>query len=122
MLILVPTQVLNLTYRVQRESNQLKQIEGSGAWPIGKKWNLYSRVVYSLDDDKLLDRFAGFEYASCCFRVRFVGRRFLNAPNGSQETGVYVQLELTGLASVGSAADALLIEAIPGYRPSQLTH
>ena len=117
-----PTQVLNLTYRVQRESNQLKQIEGSGAWPIGKKWNLYSRVVYSLDDDKLLDRFAGFEYASCCFRVRFVGRRFLNAPNGSQETGVYVQLELTGLASVGSAADALLIEAIPGYRPSQLTH
>jgi LPS-assembly protein len=117
-----PTQVLNLTYRVQRQANQLKQIEGSGAWPLGRKWNLYSRVVYSLDDNKMLDRFAGFEYGACCFRVRFVGRRFLNAPNGSQETGVYVQLELTGLASVGSAADALLIEAIPGYRPAQVTH
>jgi LPS-assembly protein len=117
-----PTQVLNLTYRVQRQANQLKQIEGSAAWPIGRNWNLYSRIVYSLDDDKLLDRFAGFEYGSCCFRVRFVGRRFLNAPNGSQETGVYVQLELTGLASVGSAADALLMEAIPGYRPAQVTH
>jgi LPS-assembly protein len=117
-----PMQVLNLTYRVQREGNQLKQIEGSAAWPVARNWNLYSRIVYSLDDDKMLDRFAGFEYGSCCFKLRLVGRRFLNAPNGSQETGVYVQLELTGLASVGSAADALLMEAIPGYRPPQLTH
>jgi LPS-assembly protein len=115
-----PEQVLNLTYRLQRD--RLKQFEGSGAWPIGRNWNLYSRVVYSLLDEKMLDRFAGFEYGACCWRVRLVGRRFLSAPNGKQDTGVYLQLELTGLASVGSAADALLTEAIPGYKPSQSTH
>ena len=114
-----PEQVLNLTYRLQRD--RLKQFEGSGAWPIGRNWNVYSRVVYSLLDEKMLDRFAGFEYSACCWRVRLVGRRFLSAPNGKQDTGVYVQLELTGLASVGSAADALLTEAISGYRPSQVT-
>jgi LPS-assembly protein len=115
-----PEQVLNLTYRLQRD--RLKQVESSGSWPIGRKWNLYGRVVYSLLDQKALDRFAGFEYGSCCFKVRLVGRRFLSTRTGQQDTGVFVQLELTGLASVGSAADALLIEAIPGYKPSQVTH
>jgi len=115
-----PEQVLNLTYRMQRD--QIKQIEASGAWPIGHKWNVYSRFVYSLLDEKMLDQFAGFEYGACCWRLRLVGRRFLSNPTGQQSTGVYIQLELTGLASVGSAADALLSEAIPGYKPPLLIH
>lgn len=115
-----PEQVLNLTYRMQRD--RLKQLEGSGAWPIGAHWSLYGRAVYSLLDQKMLDRFAGFEYGACCWKIRLVGRRYLNTPTGNQETGVYVQLELTGLASVGSAADALLTEAIPGFKPQQLQH
>jgi LPS-assembly protein len=73
-------------------------------------------------DEKMLDRFAGFEYGACCWKIRLVGRRYLNSPTGNQETGVYVQLELTGLASVGSAADALLTEAIPGFKPTQVPH
>jgi LPS-assembly protein len=133
-----PNQVLNLTYRQQREPagqpclvlpgqvtpscDRLKQVESSGTWPIGGQWNLYGRVVYSLLDQKALDRFAGFEYSACCWRVRLVGRRFLSTRTGQQDTGVFVQLELAGLASVGSAADALLSEAIPGYKPSQVTH
>jgi LPS-assembly protein len=115
-----PEQVLNLTYRMQRD--QIKQIEASGAWPISRKWNLYSRFVYSLLDEKMLDQFAGFEYGACCWRLRLVGRRYLSNPLGQQSTGVYIQLELTGLASVGSAADALLTEAIPGYKPPQVIH
>jgi LPS-assembly protein len=115
-----PEQVLNLTYRMQRD--RLKQVESSGAWPIGQHWSLYGRAVYSLLDQKMLDRFAGFEYGACCWKIRLVGRRYLNSPTGNQETGVYVQLELTGLASVGSAADALLTETIPGFKPPQVPH
>jgi LPS-assembly protein len=115
-----PEQVLNLTYRMQRDT--IRQVESSGAWPIGNKWSLYGRVVYSMLDEKMLDRFAGFEYGACCWKIRLVGRRYLNSPTGNQETGVYVQLELTGLASVGSAADALLTEAIPGFKPTQVPH
>jgi LPS-assembly protein len=132
-----PEEVLNFTYRQQREPtgscpilageavpncDRLEQVETSGTWPIGRQWNLYGRLVYSLLDQRALDRFAGFEYGACCWRLRLVGRRFLSTRTGQQDTGVFVQLELAGLASVGSAADALLTEAIPGYKPSQVTH
>ena len=33
--------VLNLSYRTQRD--RLEQTEVSGAWPIGKRWNVYAR-------------------------------------------------------------------------------
>jgi LPS-assembly protein len=121
-----PNEVLNFTYRLQRD--RLKQVETSGTWPIGKQWSIYGRVVYSLLDQTALDRFAGFEYAACCWKVRLVARRFLSThplpgeTTGQQDTGIFLQLELAGLASVGSAADALLTEAIPGYKPSQVTH
>jgi LPS-assembly protein len=110
-------QVVNLGYRFQRDL--LNQYELSGAWPIGKKWNAYARYVYSLLDDKPIERLAGFEYASCCWRVRFLGRKFVSTRTstgtGKEDTGFYLQLELTGLASVGSAADAFLTGAIRGY-------
>jgi hypothetical protein len=40
----------------------------------------------------------------------------VNNHDGSQSTGIWLQLELTGLASVGSASDAFLTEEIRGYR------
>ena len=70
-----------------------------------------------------LERFAGFEYRACCWRVRLGARRFVSShdPNAGQDTGVWLQLELTGLASVGSASDAFLTEAIRGYSPAEAT-
>jgi len=53
--------------------------------------------------------------------VRMLARRYVSArpigssSTGQQDTGIYLQLELTGLASVGSAADTFLTEAIRGY-------
>ena len=106
-------QVVNVGYRFQRD--RLDQYEVSSAWPIGQKWNAFARYVYSMRDDKALERFAGVEYQSCCWRMRLVGRKFVSSRTGEQDMGVYLQLELTGLASVGSAADAFLAGAIRGY-------
>ena len=104
---------LNLAYRFQRD--RLEQGEASGAWPISKRWNAYGRYVYDLRERTTLERFAGFEYKSCCWRLRLVGRRFVSSRTGERDTGIYLQLELNGLASVGSSADAFLEEAIRGY-------
>jgi hypothetical protein len=41
------------------------------------------------------------------------------ARTGPQDTGIWLQLELTGLASVGSASDVSLAQEIPGYTPAQ---
>lgn len=106
-------QVVNLAYRFQRD--RLEQAEVSAAWPLGRRWSAFGRFVYSLRDSTALERFAGFEYRSCCWRLRLVGRRFVSSRTGEQDTGVYLQLELTGLASVGSGADAFLEGAIRGY-------
>ncbi len=127
--------VLNLAYRYERFvlvqqlvqgvaqpfQQGFDQVEFSGAWPIRRQWNVFTRDVYSLRDHTPLERFAGFEYRACCWRVRLGARRFVNShdPTASQETGVWLQLELAGLASVGSASDASLSEAIRGYTPPE---
>ena len=104
---------LNLAYRFQRD--RLEQGEMSGVWPLSKRWNAYGRYVYDLRDRTTLERFAGFEFKSCCWRLRLVGRRFVSSRTGERDTGIYLQLELNGLAGVGSSADAFLEEAIRGY-------
>jgi LPS-assembly protein len=108
-----PERVVNVGYRMQRD--RLEQAEVSSAWPIGQRWAAFGRLVHSFQDDKTLERFAGLEYRSCCWRLRFLGRRFVSSRTGEQDTGFYLQLELTGLASVGSAADTFLATAIRGY-------
>jgi LPS-assembly protein len=108
------TRVLNLSYRAQRD--RLEQAEVSGAWPIGKHWNAYARAVYSLRDSAMLERFAGFEYRACCWRLRAVARRSVSNREGTQESSFYLQLELNGLSSVGDA-DAFLEHTIRGYSP-----
>jgi LPS-assembly protein len=112
--------VLNFAYRFQRE--RLEQGEVSGAWPIGQRWNLFARMVYDLQDNQSLERFAGLEYKACCWRLRAVARRFVSSRTGERDTGIYLQLELNGLASVGTPADAFLERAIRGYATSGLTY
>ena len=110
----------------------IDQAEISAAWPIGRHWSLFARGIYSLQDHEALERFVGFEYRACCWSVRLGARRYVAvrpavlpvgtvARTGAQDTGIYLQVELTGLASVGSAPDAFLSEAIPGYTPGALS-
>lgn len=115
-----------------------EQLEISAAWPVANHWNVFAREVYSLQDKQPLESFVGFEYGSCCWRVRFGARRYISRrpppPNvenqpqaltppsaaiGPQDTGAWLQLELTGLASVGSASDASLMDEIRGYTPPE---
>jgi LPS-assembly protein len=103
-----------------------EQVEASGAWPIAGHWNVFAREVYSLQDKQPLESFAGFEYGSCCWRVRFGARRYISrrpltttsTEAGPQDTGAWLQLELMGLASVGSASDTFLRDEIRGYTPA----
>ncbi|HEY0768187.1 MAG TPA: LPS assembly protein LptD [Steroidobacteraceae bacterium] len=120
--------VVNLAYRYERSllilnklESGFEQLEVSGAWPIKGNWNVFVREVYSLRDHFGLERFGGFEYRACCWRVRLGARRYVSNHSGSQDTGVWLQLELAGLASVGSASDASLVEAIRGYTPPEAT-
>jgi LPS-assembly protein len=121
-----PTRVVNIGYRFQ--DGILKQVDGSFAWPIAGRWNLVGREVYSLRDyqqptasqHQTIEQVAGFEYKSCCYRIQLVERRYLSIRPGSTtssglDTSIALQLELTGLSSVGKRADTFLEQSIRGY-------
>ncbi len=112
-----PSMVMNLGYRFQ--DGILKQYDGSFAWPIAGNWNTVGRWVYSLQDHQTIEQLAGFEYKSCCYRIQIVQRRYLSnrtaTGNGGLDTSIALQLELTGLSSVGKPADAFLQKEIQGY-------
>ena len=102
-------------------AEKLDQAEVSGAWPIARNWNVLARMVYDFAADQSLDRFAGFEYTSCCWRVRLLVRRYLINGTGAQDTAALFQIQLGGLAGVGPATDTFLGNAIQGYSPPSLS-
>jgi len=102
-------------------SNRLEQVDSSFAWPIARNWDAYGRVVYSLADEKSIERFVGFQFRSCCWNVRFVGGRSVSTRTGESDTSVRLQLELNGLSSVGVPVDAFLERSIRGYSARQTT-
>ncbi|MBU3672784.1 MAG: LPS assembly protein LptD [Sinobacteraceae bacterium] len=104
---------INLAYRFQDQ--RLEQTELSGAWPLSRRWSAFGRLVYDQQERSTLEQFGGIEYGACCWRLRVVGRRFVSSRTGERDSGIYLQLELNGLASVGSSADTFLEEAIRGY-------
>ena len=73
---------------------------------------MYAGAVYSLRDEALIEEFAGLEYGSCCWKLRAVYRQYVSSRTGERDSSIAVQLELSGLSSVGVPADAFLEGAI----------
>ncbi len=104
--------VANLGYRYRE--GRIEQWQASVAWAVHRNWNLYGRYIYSLRDSKAIDSFAGFEYESCCWRLRLLARRHVSSRTGQRDTAIDLQLELKGLSSVGTTS-AFLEKSIRGY-------
>jgi len=111
-----PDTVVNLGYRY-RES-QLEQWDAAFAWRVSPSWQLYARQVFSTRENKSIDRFAGFEYGGCCWRVRLLARNYVSNRTGESDNSIMLQVELKGLSSVGSRSDTFLESGIRGYSPA----
>jgi LPS-assembly protein len=119
-----PGRVLNATWRYTRALvdpagaiEQIKQVDLSGQWPVSERWTLLGRWNYSLTDRKTLEAVAGIEYNADCWVLRIVGQR-LTTTTQQATTSVFVQLELNGLARVGTSPLELLRRSVPGYLPT----
>jgi LPS-assembly protein len=116
-----PTRVINIGYlfqeNLQNETVILKQWDGSFAWPIASHWNAVGRWTYSLADHQTIEQLAGIEYKSCCWKLQVLQRRYVrvNDGNAGLDNSIALQLELTGLSSVGKPANTLLEREIRGY-------
>jgi LPS-assembly protein len=111
-----PDKVVNFGYRY-REGN-LEQWDAGFAWQLSPSWQVYARQVYSTLEDKSIDRFAGFQYSGCCWRLRLIGRNYVSNRTGESDNSVLLQVELTGLSSVGTRSEAFLERGIRGYSPA----
>jgi len=87
-------------YRYRRD--RVDQFDFRVFWPVNDQWRVLSRVNYSFSDDDLLEFQAGIEYESCCWAVRTVVRRYLKNHDGDFRDGIYLELNLKGLASIGT--------------------
>jgi LPS-assembly protein len=87
-------------YRFRRD--RVDQFDFRIDWPINESWRILSRVNYSFDDNDLLEFQGGVEYESCCWAIRTVVRRYLKNREGDHRDAIYVELNLKGLASIGT--------------------
>ncbi|MBA2492042.1 MAG: LPS assembly protein LptD [Gammaproteobacteria bacterium] len=114
--------ILNLSYRYRRADPQvpglnetLRQTDIAVVWPLSPRWRALGRWNYDLEEQRDLELLAGFEYDSCCYKVRIAARRFIIGDQAEYNNGVEVQLILKGLAQLGSPLGELLERGILGY-------
>lgn len=112
-----PEQIINLAYRYR--DNELTQSDISFRWPLYDEWYAVGRWQYSWLYNSTKESFLGLEKEGCCWRFRIVGRQFVNSISDTAEaelqTGVFVQLELKGLSSIGDKVEEFLEKNISGY-------
>jgi LPS-assembly protein len=95
-------------YRFRRD--RVDQFDFKAFWPINEAWRVLSRVNYSFADSDLLELQAGIEYESCCWAIRTVLRRYLKNRDGDYRDGIFIELNLKGLTSVGNQANRLFYD------------
>jgi LPS-assembly protein len=95
-------QRIGFEYRYR--TDRVDQFDFRVLWPIIERWRVLSRINYSFADDDLLEIQGGVEYESCCWAFRTVLRRYLKNRDGDYRDGIYLELNLKGLASIGSGS------------------
>ena len=105
--------VLNASYRFQRDV--LKQVDLSAQWPLSPGWYGVGRYNYSIQDKRLLEGLAGFEYNAGCWVFRAVVQR-IQAATQVSSTAFIFQIEFNGIGTIGTdEAVELLKRNVPGY-------
>ena len=110
--------VISAYYRYQETgspSSNTNQFDVAAQWPLTDRWYGVGRYNYSFVTDKPIEIIGGFEYRDDCWLLRFAFQRF-QTTTASTTTNFYVQLELSGLTSVGTNALSQLQRNIPGYQ------
>jgi LPS-assembly protein len=112
-----PGRALNLGYRINRDTPgqpDVRQIDFSTEWPIGGRWTGVMRINYDTAQSTLVEGLAGAEYTAGCWVFRIVAHR-LAVSAAQTSSAVFMQLELNGLARLGTNPLDTLRLNIPGY-------
>jgi LPS-assembly protein len=106
--------VIGVAYRYKLD--EIEQVDVAAQWPIAARWYGVGRANYSIRDAQWVELLAGFEYRDDCWAVRLVGHSFVTIGEG-RTTSLLFQLQLNGVASIGTGLMDQLRRSIPGYQP-----
>ncbi len=111
--------------RVYKDFYKIEQTDTSIMWPVVPQWNVIARWQYDYNRNSTLEAFGGFEYDSCCWKLRVINRYWVDYDERSQspqdnrkgDHGIFLQIVLKGLGGVtGNKVETFLDEGIQGYR------
>ncbi len=134
-----PGKIINAGYRYRNDTRRFNPLLGrfeyggdeykidqsdfSIIWPMAPQWSAIARWQFDFNQSRTLEAFGGFEYDSCCWKLRLINRYWVEydefnlARDESSDRGIFLQLVLKGLGSVtGSKVDSFLDDGIQGYR------
>lgn len=104
---------------------KISQHDFSVIWPIVPQWSVISRWQFDYARNRTLEAFGGFEYDSCCWKLRLINRYWIDydevslnpSQNDEPDRGIFLQIILKGLGGVvGNKTESFLDQGIQGYR------
>jgi LPS-assembly protein len=104
---------------------KIEQHDMSVIWPVVPRWSAIARWQYDYARNRTLEAFGGFEYDSCCWKLRVINRYWVDYDetslnpdlNEEGDRGIFLQIVLKGLGGiVGNKVDSFLDQGIQGYR------
>ena len=111
--------------RVYKDFYKIEQTDASFMWPVMPQWSVIGRWQFDYNRNSTLEAFGGFEYDSCCWKLRLINRYWVDydernmspLDNRKGDHGVFLQIVLKGLGGVtGNKVETFLDEGIQGYR------
>lgn len=117
-----PANTLSVAYRFVRESSNT--VDVAFQWPVSPYWYAIGRYQQALRNvggvkeqfnPGLVEALAGFEYDGGCWVARIVAQQYA-ASASQRNTAIFFQIELNGLARVGTDPLAALRRNIPNYQ------
>ncbi|MDD0842084.1 LPS-assembly protein LptD [Pseudomonas sp. Gutcm_11s] len=104
---------------------KVQQHDFSVIWPMVPQWNVIARWQRDYARNRTLEAFGGFEYDSCCWKLRLINRYWVDydesslnpSENEEPDRGIFLQIVLKGLGNVlGGKTEGFLEQGIQGYR------
>ncbi|WP_447588775.1 LPS-assembly protein LptD [Aquipseudomonas campi] len=104
---------------------KIEQHDLSVIWPVVPQWSAIARWQFDYNRNRTLEAFGGFEYDSCCWKLRLINRYWVDYDeyslypddNNKPDRGIFLQIVLKGLGGVvGNKAESFLDQGIQGYR------
>jgi len=105
--------LFNFAYRYR--TGKIEQLDSSVVLPFNSRNRFIARWNYSLDSNKTIEALAGIEHKGCCWAARLVARKHVFNELGDTKTGIYFELQLNGLGSIGRNPRRLLSQSVLGY-------